>query len=126
MAQQYFESLGTSVVPAFSGTCVLSTAPKVTTLYLDMGRCIYCHSVVTRHENSCFTCGDSIPRHIKGPVERRKVSLMTNVAFVSGLAVTAYGFFWEHRLSLPGTLLTSSLLLLIRISAEMLINRNSN
>jgi hypothetical protein len=90
-----------------------------------MGRCVYCHSVVTSQEDSCYVCGDSVPQHVKGPVERRPVSALTKVAFVSGVAVTVAGFFWG-RMSLPAMLLICSLLLLIRISAERLINRSSN
>ena len=52
---------------------------------MDMGRCVYCHSVVTSQEDSCYVCGDSVPQHVKGPVERRPVSALTKVAFVSGL-----------------------------------------
>ncbi len=89
-----------------------------------MGRCIYCHSVVTRQEDSCYLCGDSVPRRLKAAVQSRRASALTNLAFLASLVFMTYCFFGEHQLSLPVTLLISSLLLLIGISAEWLANKN--
>jgi hypothetical protein len=93
---------------------------------MDMGRCVYCHSVVTRHEDYCYVCSDSVPKQIKAAVRRRPVSALTNTVFIASLAFTAYCFFAEHKLSLPEALAISCTLLLIRIVAERLANRNSN
>jgi hypothetical protein len=90
-----------------------------------MGRCVYCHSVVTRDEESCYVCGDSVPKQARTLVKSRPVSPWTNAVFLASLAFTAYCFFGEHKLSLPVTLGISSTLLLIRILAERLANRNS-
>jgi hypothetical protein len=91
-----------------------------------MGRCVYCHSVITRHEDFCYICGDSVPKQKKREVQRRQVSVWTNLVFLASLAFTAYCFFAEHKLSLPVTLAVSASLLLARIFAERLVNRNSN
>jgi hypothetical protein len=91
---------------------------------MDMGRCIYCHSVVTRQEDSCYLCGDNVPRRAKAAVQSSQASALTNLAFLASLVFMAYCFFGEHQLSLPVTLLISSLLLLIGISAEWLANKN--
>ena len=92
-----------------------------------MGRCIYCHSVVTKDEDYCYTCGDHVPRRTKAvATKQRPVSALTNLVFLASLAFTAYCFFAEHKLSLPVTLAISSALLLIRILAEKLVNRNVN
>ncbi len=92
-----------------------------------MGRCIYCHSIVTKDEDYCYTCGDRVPKQAKSAVARqRPVSALTNLVFLASLAFTAYCFFAEHKLSLPATLAISSALLLIRILAEKLVNRNVN
>jgi hypothetical protein len=92
---------------------------------VDMGRCVYCHSVMTRDEDQCYICGDSRPKQ-KEAVKQRPVSALTNLVFLASLAFTAYCFFAEHKLSLPTTLAISASLLLIRIFAEKLVNRNSN
>jgi hypothetical protein len=98
----------------------------VAALNEDMGRCIYCHSVVTKEEDYCYVCGDSVPKQTKATVKHRPVSALTNTVFLASLAFTAYRFFAQHKLSLPVTLAISSALLLIRIVAERLANRNSN
>src|SRR5579862_3264010 len=94
-SQWYFERLGTSVRPTRSSTGVLSTVPRVLTLNEDMGRCVYCHSVVTKDEDSCFVCGDSVPRQVRSVVKRRPVSGWTNTIFLASLGFTAYCFFGE-------------------------------
>jgi hypothetical protein len=91
-----------------------------------MGRCIYCHSVVTRHEDYCYVCGDNVPKQAKAVAKSRPVSAWTNLVFLASLAFTGYSFFGEHKLSLAATLAISSMLLLIRILAERLANKNSN
>lgn len=91
-----------------------------------MGRCIYCHSVVTRDEDFCYVCGDSVPKQVKSAVKQRPVSGLTNLVFLASLVFTAYCFFAVHKLSLPVTLAISATLLLIRIFAERLVNKNSN
>jgi hypothetical protein len=92
-----------------------------------MGRCVYCHSVVTRDEASCYVCGDSVPQDVRSKtavVKSRPVSPLTNLVFLASLGFTAYCFFAEHKLSLPVTLAISSLLLGIRILAEKLASKN--
>jgi len=92
-----------------------------------MGRCIYCHSVVTKDEEYCYNCGDRVPKQTRAfAVKHRPVSALTNLVFLASLAFTAYCFFAEHKLSLPMTLAISSALLLIRILAERLVNKNVN
>ena len=91
---------------------------------MDMGRCVYCHSVVTKEEDYCYVCGDSVPKEPKVAVRRRPVSGLTNLVFLVSLAFTFYCFFAEHKFSLPVTLVISSSLLLIRILAERLANKN--
>lgn len=93
---------------------------------MDMGRCIYCHSVVANDENHCYVCGYSVPKEPKAVVRRQPVSAWTNLVFLASLAFTFYCFFAEHKLSLTVTLVISSALLLIRILAEQLSNKNSN
>jgi hypothetical protein len=80
---------------------------------------------MTRDEDQCYICGDSRPKQ-KVAVQNRPVSALTNLVFLASLAFTAYCFFAEHKLSLPTTLAISASLLLIRIFAEKLVNRNSN
>jgi hypothetical protein len=84
-----------------------------------MGRCIYCHSVVTKDEDQCFVCGDTVPQRFKAQVavQSRPVSAWTNVIFLASLAFTAYCFFGAPKLSLPVTIA-------LRILAERLVNRN--
>ncbi|MGP0075918.1 MAG: hypothetical protein ACLPWF_28710 [Bryobacteraceae bacterium] len=84
--------------------------------------------MVIRDEDHCYVCGDRVPRNnrSKAAVERRPVSGMTNVVFLASLAFTAYCFFGAHKLTLPMTIAVSSTLLLLRILAEHLANRNSN
>lgn len=92
-----------------------------------MGRCVYCHSVVTKDEDHCYTCGDRVPQQTKPvAVKQSPVSALTNLVFLASLGFTAYCFFGEHKLSLPVTLTISSALLLIRILAERLVNKNLN
>ena len=91
-----------------------------------MGRCVYCHSVVTRHEDYCYICGDSVPKQKITAVRRRPVSALTNTVFLASLAFTFYSFFATHKLSLPVTLAISGSLLLLRVLGERLANRNSN
>jgi hypothetical protein len=98
----------------------------VVALNEDMGRCIYCHSVVTRDEDSCYVCGDSVPKQAKAvAVQRRPISPLTNLVFLAGLAYTAYGFFGPHKLPLPVTVAISCSLLLIRILAQRIAARKS-
>jgi hypothetical protein len=91
-----------------------------------MGRCVYCHSVVTKDEDYCYVCGDSVPKQVKAVVRRQPVSTLTNLVFLGSLAFTFYGFFAVHKLSLTMTLVISSALLLIRILAERLANKSSD
>lgn len=93
-----------------------------------MGRCIYCHSVVTKDEDQCYVCGDTVPQRIKARIaaQSRPVSGLTNVIFLASLAFTAYCFFGAHKLTLPSTIAASCTLLLLRIIAERLVNRNAN
>jgi hypothetical protein len=91
-----------------------------------MGRCVYCHSVVTKEEDHCYVCGDTVPPYIKGAVKRRPVSGWTNTIFLASLGFLGYRFFAEHKLSLPVTLAISSALLLLRLVAEWFANRKSN
>ena len=91
-----------------------------------MGRCIYCHSVVTQEEESCWTCGDRVPKQVRRTVRVRPVSALTNVVFLASLAFTIYCFFAEHKLSLAVTLAISMGLLLIRILAEKVANRGAH
>ena len=93
---------------------------------MDMGRCTYCHSVVTKEEDYCYVCGDTVPKEPKAALKRRPVSGFTNLVFLASLAFTFYCFFAEHKLSLTVTVLISSALLLIRILAEKLANQNSD
>jgi hypothetical protein len=91
-----------------------------------MGRCLYCHSVITPDDDHCYVCGDTFQKSSKVAVQRRPVSGLTNLVFVASLAFTAYCFFAEHKLSLPVTIEISSTLLLMRIFAERLINKDPN
>jgi hypothetical protein len=91
-----------------------------------MGRCTYCHSVVTKDEDYCYICGDSVPKEPKAVVRRQPVSGWTNLAFLGSLGFTFYCFFAVHKLSLPITLTISLALLLIRILAEQLADKNPN
>ena len=93
---------------------------------MDMGRCIWCHSVVARTDKQCYVCGDTLPKYVGFAEKHRPVSALTNLVFLASLAFTAYCFFAERKLSLPLTLTISSALLLIRILAERLVNKNSN
>jgi hypothetical protein len=89
-----------------------------------MGRCAYCYSVITKQDDSCYICGDRVPKHTKvRAVKRQPVSALTNLVFMASLAFTAYCFFAERKLSLPMTLAISSALLLIRILAERFVNK---
>jgi hypothetical protein len=114
------------VVPTPGSTGVLSTVVRVKALNVDMGRCTYCHSVVRKDEDYCYVCADSVPKEPKAAVQRRPVSTFTNLVFLASLGFTFYCFFGEHKLSLPVTLVISSSLLLIRILAERLADKNSN
>jgi hypothetical protein len=91
-----------------------------------MGRCVYCHSVVTKNDESCYGCGDTVPKHVQfSPPKSRPVSGLTNVVFLASLAFTGYCFLGEPKLSLPVTLAISSGLLLLRLAAERLVNKKS-
>jgi hypothetical protein len=91
-----------------------------------MGRCIWCNSVVKRTDERCYVCGDTLPKYAGFAHKQRPVSALTNIVFLASLTFTAYCFLAEHKLSLPLTLTISSALLLIRILAERLVNKNSN
>jgi hypothetical protein len=92
-----------------------------------MGRCVYCHSVVTKEEDHCYVCGDNtVPKQSKAVVRRQPVSAFTNLVFLASLGFTFYCFFAVHKLSLPITLTISLALLLIRILAEQLADKNLN
>jgi hypothetical protein len=88
-----------------------------------MGRCIWCHSVVTKDEDFCYVCGDNVSKDGKVQVKRRPLSTLTNLVFIASLAFTAYCFFAVHKLSLPVTLTISLALLMVRIVAEQLATK---
>lgn len=90
-----------------------------------MARCIYCYNTLTAKDDYCYHCGDRVPK-FADVAKRRPVSGWTNLVFLGSLAFTAYCFFAAHKLSLPLTIAVSSVLLLLRILAEHLVNRNSN
>jgi hypothetical protein len=81
---------------------------------------------MTREEEQCYICGDSVPKRLQEAVKRQPVSPMTNVVFLASLGFTAYCFFGEHKLSLPMTLAISCTLLLVRIVAERIAKKNAN
>ena len=81
---------------------------------------------MTREEEQCYICGDSVPKRLHAPVKRQPVSPTTNVVFLASLGFTAYCFFGEHKLSLPVTLAISSTLLLVRFIAERIAKKNAN
>ena len=89
---------------------------------------MYCHSVVVKDEEYCYVCGDNVPpdKRSKAAVKGHPVSGITNLVFLASLAFTAYCFFAEHKLSLPLTIEISCVLLLLRILAGRLVNRDSN
>jgi len=91
-----------------------------------MGRCVYCHSVLTKDETQCYLCGDIVRKQPRAVVEHRPVPLWITLAFLGSLACTFYCFFSAHILSLPVTLVISLALVLIRILAEWLPYKNSN
>ena len=92
-----------------------------------MGRCVYCHSVVTRDEESCYMCGDSVARQKKAAaVVHRPVSGWTNALFLISLGFTVYSFVGTQKLSLPTTLEISGTLLILRVLAERFANRNAD
>lgn len=91
-----------------------------------MQRCIYCHGMIARDEDSCYICGDRVPKQTKTIAKQRPVSGWTNFIFVLSLAFTAYCFFGQHTLSLPVTLAISSTLLLVRILAEKFADKSPN
>lgn len=97
-----------------------------------MGRCVYCHSVVTRDDDFCYVCGDDLRglnrlrRHTAAAVQPRPLSGWTNLVFVASLGFTAYCFLAEHKLSLLVTLGVSCGLLALRVGAEYLVKKNSN
>jgi hypothetical protein len=84
--------------------------------------------VVTKDEEQCYVCGDTVPQRNRGTAraKQRPVSGLTNVVFLASLGFTAYCFFAQHKLSLPMTIAISSSLLVIRILAEKLASRNSS
>jgi hypothetical protein len=81
---------------------------------------------MTKEEEQCYICGDTVPKRLHAPVKRQAVSPLTNVVFLASLAFTAYCFFGEHKLSLPMTLAISSTLVLVRIVAERIAKKNAN
>ena len=97
-----------------------------------MGRCVYCHSVVTRDDDTCYVCGDDLRgynrlrRNSAAVAQQRPLSGWTNLVFLASLGFTAYCFLAEHKLSLPVTLGISGGLLALRIIAEYLVKKNSN
>lgn len=93
---------------------------------MDMSKCLYCHSMVTKDEDYCYICGESVPQRPKAVVRSQPVSGLTNALFLASLAFTAYCFFGQHKLTLPLTLAISFSLLLIRMLAERIARKNSN
>lgn len=91
-----------------------------------MRRCLYCHGVIAKNEDHCYTCGDRVPKQSSTIAKRRPVSIWTNLVFLASLVFTAYCFFAQGTLSLPVTLAISSTLLLVRILAEQFAGRSSN
>jgi hypothetical protein len=81
---------------------------------------------MTKEEEECYICGDTVPKRLQKTVKRQPVSPTTNVVFLASLAFTAFCFFGEHKLSLPVTLAISSTLVLVRIVAERIAKKNAN
>jgi uncharacterized membrane protein YccC len=79
-----------------------------------------------KDEDSCYVCGDSVPKRTKAALQGQPVSALTNVVFLTSLGFTAYCFFGEHKLSLPVTFAISTSLLLIRLLAQRIAGRKSN
>jgi len=88
-----------------------------------MARCIYCYNILTAKDDYCYHCGDRVPKFAN--VKTRRVSIWTNLAFVGALAFIACGFYAE-KLTLPMTIGVASTLVLLRVFAEFLVNRDSN
>ena len=80
--------------------------------------------MVGKDDEYCYICGDPVPKQDRTPLKHRSVSPFTNLVFLASLGFTAYCFFGEPKLSLPVTLVISSALLLIRILADQLVNKN--
>ena len=82
--------------------------------------------MVTKEEDYCYICGESVPQRPTTVVRSQPVSGLTNAMFLASLAFTAYCFFGQHKLTLPVTLGISCSLLLIRFLAERMAGKNSN
>lgn len=83
-----------------------------------MGRCNNCFAIVKKHDRRCYICAEPVPRHASLAVNRKKVSLASNLLFLASLAFTFYSFFAQERLSFTVSLAISATLLLLRILAD--------
>jgi len=112
-------------VPARFSTSVPSTLPRAKASNVNVGRCIRCYAVIAKSDHRCYVCGDQLPKYAKAVLKRQPVSTLTNLVFLASLLFAAYCFFAEHKLSLPAIVAISSALLLLRILAEQVANKNS-
>jgi hypothetical protein len=89
-----------------------------------MARCIYCYNILTAKDDYCYHCGDRVAK-FADTAKQRPVSGWTNLVFLASLAFVGYCFFADHA-SLPSTIVVASTLLVMRLFAKYLVNRDSN
>lgn len=126
-----FREVGTflGLVPACrkpSSTRAPSTRHAPRPLNVDMGRCVWCHGVVTRNDDHCYVCGDSVPKHVKFVAHKGPAHTLMNVIFVSVLAFSVYCFLSDRKLYMLISFGLACTLLLARIVMERLANRNQD
>ena len=88
-----------------------------------MARCQACNSVVTKTDVVCYGCGDPIPVSHRRPLQPKRISKVSNIAFFCSLGLTAFSFLSERKLPLSISMGLSGLLLTVRIIADRIANK---
>jgi len=89
-----------------------------------MPRCASCNGVVTKHDTVCYGCGDPIPKRDR-TFQPKRISKVSNIAFLASLGLTGFSFLSEYKMPLWVSMGLSALLLIIRIIADRVADRNA-
>jgi hypothetical protein len=89
-----------------------------------MPRCVSCNGVVTKYDSVCYGCGDPVPKSQR-PFQPKRISKVSNIAFIASLGLTAFSFLSPYKMSLWLSIGLSGAILLVRIVADRIADKQA-
>lgn len=79
---------------------------------------------MTKYDIVCYGCGDPVPKRQR-PFQPKRISKVSNIAFIASLGLTAFSFLSPHKMSLWLSIALSAAILLVRIIADRVADKQA-